>query len=424
MPAMSEKVQARLQKVFDQYDDSGSNVLTFDQFGRLMSSLGRKMTIAEVQDLVTRHAEEHPDHSPEDVNHVTFELFCYIVQSSRRKKLARKQTVQLRKEGLETFLERRRRIGLPDLAKGVDPSTLETLFAAYTQFLPPNHADMKPDLLCIHTKDALSIIVEKIDPTLTIERIQQIMKTKIEIKMRSKKWKNSKQRDMSFCDIINVVALGPEDKVVWAAKKMETNRATLKLFRAMDEDSSGLIEVKSELSKGLKSLTGAETTEDQALTLAARVHQDQKRRGVEHENNPNELDFSQFCLLIALINSEENGWATYVEERVKNNDTSHEDVIPMIPNRRQLYSFFTEMDGSRCGEISPKDLLGGLHKIGRSELTLDHVQEMFRHSFHGQKVVDEDGDGSFNFPGKVLRRVDYICLTHRIICFSLYDSFF
>ena len=399
---LGPKALAKLQNVFNQYDTTGKGTLTFDEFGKLMGSLGRKMTVAEVNDLVTRHAETHPDHTPEDVEHIPFELFCYIVQASKKKKLARKKTMQLVKEGLSTFLERRRLLKLPELDqgiwKGVDPNLLESMYASYANALPTNHADMKPDMLSILVDDQFLPIILKHDPTITKNRIKSVMKNNVAIKYRSKKWKTSKGKSISFQDIVAILALGPEDTVLWAAKKMENNRATLKMFNAIDTNNSGKIEVLTELAVGLDKLTGANTTEEHAINLAARVHADQKRRGVEVEHDPNELDFSQFCLLIALINSEETGWNAYVAERIKNNDTSQEDLIPMLPNRRQLFAFFTEMDGSRCGEISPQDLLHGMHKIGRTELTLRHVQEMFEHKFHGEKKVDTDNDGAFNFP--------------------------
>ena len=70
---------AKLQKVFDGFDEAGSGHLQFDEFGKLMSTLGCSLTLEKLQEHIARQAIDYPDRKPDDAEHISFEFFCYMI---------------------------------------------------------------------------------------------------------------------------------------------------------------------------------------------------------------------------------------------------------------------------------------------------------------------------------------------------------
>jgi hypothetical protein len=173
------------------------------------------------------------------------------------------------------------------------------------------------------------------DPTLTQKRIRQVLELPNKKKKdwrsnRNQPPKKSKFKDgfkpstrylktkgaeLTFDDIMLILYRGPEDKMLWTAKRLERSKAVRAEFEKMDDDDSQTIHVSTELVAGLEELTGAGITDDHARALAGRVHAQQSKDHVERNIDPDLLDYSQFCFLVAMVKHEEDAWQEYAEAR-------------------------------------------------------------------------------------------------------------
>ena len=88
---LTQKQSTKLKRVFDAHDEGGKGLLTFSEFQALMRSLGQEMPLKRCEEMVRDHARKHhEDHFgevgfvEEDLEHISFELFCFVVKGAAR----------------------------------------------------------------------------------------------------------------------------------------------------------------------------------------------------------------------------------------------------------------------------------------------------------------------------------------------------
>ena len=428
----SSQQDGKLRSVFDAHDDGSKNCLTFSEFQTLMKSLGRDVPMDELLDMVKTHAREHhvahfgeDNFVEEDLQHISFDLFCFVVKGAATQRNRRRLAgPDITEDEYQEFLSRRMREKLPDDSlppySSTSPAVQLVLYKKFAQSLPPGHEIMPTSELSVSVEHVRKNIIvgSGVDPTLTQQRIRDVLELpsskKKDWKQRNKlqphkkaapkdglkpspRYVKTKGAELTFDDIMLVLHRGPEDKVLWTAKRLERSKVVRAEFLKMDADDSKTIHVSTELVAGLEELTGAAITDDHARALANRVHTQQNKQHSERNIDPDLLDYSQFCFLVAMVKHEEDAWQEYVEARKISGRKDCEDIIPMYPRRRAFFSFFRDMDRDDTGEIGPDALLRGLHNIGRTDLTLSHVHELLSHEFQGKQKVDAGGDNKFDF---------------------------
>ena len=169
---------AKLQKVFDGFDEAGSGHLQFDEFGKLMSTLGRSLTLEKLQEHIARRASEHPDSIPDDAEHISFEFFCYIIASTAKRKLARRSTAQQQHTDLQSFIDRRKAERLSDLNPNLSKVQKKNLYAEFSKLLKEGHENEKTSKLRAPTSEIIASIRSTIDPSITVEFVKKVLKKK------------------------------------------------------------------------------------------------------------------------------------------------------------------------------------------------------------------------------------------------------
>ena len=97
--SLTQRQSKKLRQLFDEHDQGGKNYLSFEEFKSLMGSQGKDISVEKAQAIITTHAREH--HSEhfgeegfveEDVEHITFELFCSLVQTAASQRATKQKT--------------------------------------------------------------------------------------------------------------------------------------------------------------------------------------------------------------------------------------------------------------------------------------------------------------------------------------------
>ena len=95
---LSEKQSAKLRRVFDEHDAGRKGCLSFAEFRGLLQSLGKEVTVERVQEMILAHARAHHEEHfgedgfvEEDIEHISFELFCEVVKGAAARRDAKKE---------------------------------------------------------------------------------------------------------------------------------------------------------------------------------------------------------------------------------------------------------------------------------------------------------------------------------------------